>query len=95
MRPGVRHAAFRFQRTVQQAADLLLRGLCTVLFLFFLQEQSYAGNPGFALNGPYTINQTQPTAGTNFNSFTDFSTALTTQGITGNVVATVAPGTGH
>jgi len=94
MRPGVRHAAFRFQRTVQQAADLLLRGLCTVLFLFFLQEQSYAGNPGFALNGPYTINQTQPTAGTNFNSFTDFSTALTTQGITGNVVATVAPGTG-
>lgn len=47
-----------------------------------------------SLVGPYTINKTMPTAGTNFNSFADFSAALTASGVTGNVTATVTPGTG-
>ena len=47
-----------------------------------------------ALTGNYTINKTQPTAGTNFNSFTDFAANLTSCGVVGDVVATVVPGTG-
>ena len=46
------------------------------------------------LVGNYTINKTLPTAGTNFNSFNDFSAALTATGVTGNVTATVVAGTG-
>lgn len=47
-----------------------------------------------ALNGNYTIDATQPTAGANFQSFTDFSNALTANGVDGNVTATVATGSG-
>lgn len=46
------------------------------------------------LSGAYTINQTQPTGGTNFHDFTDFSSYLSSCGVSGNVTATVAPGTG-
>jgi len=46
------------------------------------------------LSGAYTINQTQPTGGTNFNSFTDFSNYLSSCGVGANVTATVTPGTG-
>jgi hypothetical protein len=46
------------------------------------------------LSGAYTINQALPTGGTNFNSFTDFSTWLSSCGVSGNVTATVEPGSG-
>ncbi len=46
------------------------------------------------LVGAYTINQGLPTAGTNFNSFTDFAAALTANGVSGHVTATVTPGSG-
>lgn len=46
------------------------------------------------LSGNYTINKTLPTGGGNFNSFKDFAFFLTNCGISGNVTATVAAGTG-
>jgi len=45
------------------------------------------------LNGNYTINSGQATGGTNFHSFNDFAAGLNT-GVSGNVVATVTPGSG-
>lgn len=48
-------------------------------------------NPAF-LAGTYTINNTQPTAGINFNSFTEAVAALEC-GITGTVIFEVAAGT--
>lgn len=41
------------------------------------------------LSGSYTINNLAVTAGTNFNSFTDFANALANCGVNGNVVARV------
>jgi hypothetical protein len=46
------------------------------------------------LSGNYTINSTQPTAGTNFISFTDFATALNLGGVSGAVTVDVVAGTG-
>jgi hypothetical protein len=46
------------------------------------------------LSGAYTINKTLPTSGSNFNSFNDLSSVLTQCGVNGNVVVTVAAGTG-
>lgn len=45
------------------------------------------------LNGTYTINSALPTSGTNYQSFTDFATALDC-GVTGPVVVNVEPGSG-
>ena len=47
-----------------------------------------------ALNGDYTINQTLPTGGANFQSFADFAASLNANGVSGDVVATVEPGSG-
>jgi hypothetical protein len=47
-----------------------------------------------ALSGTYTINSTQPTAGTNFNSFTDFATIIGLGGLGGPVTVNVVAGTG-
>ena len=49
-------------------------------------------NPAFPA-GTYTINKTQPTSGTNYNSFADAVTALSC-GIAGPVVFNVVTGTG-
>jgi len=46
------------------------------------------------LSGTYTINSTEPTGGTNFNSFTDLANALTTGGFDGPVTVNVVAGTG-
>jgi Right handed beta helix region/Secretion system C-terminal sorting domain len=46
------------------------------------------------LSGAYTINQGAATGGTNFNNFNDFSSYLTSCGVSGNVTATVTPGSG-
>ena len=46
------------------------------------------------LNGNYTINAAQATGGTNYQSFTDFAADLGVNGVSGNVVATVVPGSG-
>ena len=48
---------------------------------------------GQGLSGTYTINSASPTAGTNFNSFTDFETAIATLGQCGPLVINVAAGT--
>lgn len=45
------------------------------------------------LKGNYTIDWTQPTAGTNFNSFSDAAEKLSVCGISGSVVFNVAAGT--
>lgn len=51
---------------------------------------------GFAqpLNGNYTINSAQATGGSNYQTFSDFAGDLTADGVSGNVVATVVPGSG-
>lgn len=46
------------------------------------------------LSGAYTINQGLPTGGTNYNSFNDFSAALSNCGVGGNVTATVTAASG-
>src|SRR5215216_6248213 len=46
------------------------------------------------LNGSYTINSALPTAGNNFQSFNDFADSISTNGVSGNVTATVTPGSG-
>ncbi|MCC5916032.1 MAG: T9SS type A sorting domain-containing protein [Cryomorphaceae bacterium] len=46
------------------------------------------------LSGNYTINQSQPTAGTNFTSFSDFSHALSCGGVSGAVVVNVDANSG-
>lgn len=45
------------------------------------------------MSGAYTINSASPTAGTNYNSFSDCASALNACGIGGPVTVTVAPGT--
>ncbi|MDX5512011.1 MAG: right-handed parallel beta-helix repeat-containing protein [Hymenobacteraceae bacterium] len=47
-----------------------------------------------AASGVYTINAAQPTAGTNFASFSDAADRLATCGISGNVTLNVAPNSG-
>ncbi|MBK8522612.1 MAG: T9SS type A sorting domain-containing protein [Chitinophagaceae bacterium] len=46
------------------------------------------------LSGAYTINQAAATGGTNFNNFNDFSSYLTSCGVSGNVTAIVTAGSG-
>src|SRR5262245_18692760 len=46
------------------------------------------------LSGSYTINSALPTGGTNFQSFTAFADTINLIGVSGNVVTTVAPGSG-
>jgi len=46
------------------------------------------------LSGNYTINSTQPTGGTNFNSFNDFTSAINLGGLAGPVIVDVVSGTG-
>ncbi|HZG01941.1 MAG TPA: hypothetical protein VEY71_13125, partial [Chitinophagales bacterium] len=47
----------------------------------------FAFNASAQLTGAYTIDATQPTGGTNFQSFTEFSAALTADGVSGPVAA--------
>lgn len=61
-----------------------------VIGLSLLVFTSY-GQP---LNGTYSINSGLPTGGTNFNSFSSLAAALSSYGISGNVIITVAPGSG-
>jgi hypothetical protein len=46
------------------------------------------------LEGEYTINSGETTAGSNFASFNDFAAALSAEGIGGDVMAIVIPGSG-
>ncbi|MEQ8909640.1 MAG: T9SS type A sorting domain-containing protein [Vicingaceae bacterium] len=46
------------------------------------------------LNGAYTIDAATATQGSNFNSFTDLTTALENQGVSGPVNVSVVPGSG-
>ena len=47
-----------------------------------------------AISGTYTINDAQPTAGSNFNSFEDFADFLDLNGVCGPVIANVDPSSG-
>ncbi|MBK7559354.1 MAG: right-handed parallel beta-helix repeat-containing protein [Chitinophagaceae bacterium] len=72
-----------------------MTGFISLFFSHTLSAQtSFAGNGNNSLTGAYTINKAIATGGTNFNSFADFSTALTATGVTGNVTATVVAGSG-
>jgi len=46
------------------------------------------------LTGNYTINSALPTGGTNFQSFNSFADSINLNGVSGNVIATVQPGSG-
>ncbi|RZK98859.1 MAG: hypothetical protein EOO62_25710, partial [Hymenobacter sp.] len=68
----------------------LIRLLSAGLGLLLAQQaQAQTAN---ALAGAYTINNTLPTAGTNFTSFTDAATRLNTDGVSGPVTITVSNG---
>src|SRR4051812_27723870 len=49
---------------------------------------------GAQLSGVYTINSSQLTGGTNFQTFNAFATAINSQGISGPVTVNVVTGTG-
>jgi hypothetical protein len=65
-----------------------------VLTLFFFSAILISGTSSAQLSGNYTINSGQATGGTNFQTFTDFASSLNTTGVSGNVIATVTPGSG-
>jgi hypothetical protein len=64
---------------------LTVHFISTILFTLTVSAQ---------LSGNYTINSAQPTGGTNFQTFNDLAASLNTTGVSGNVVATVTPGSG-
>lgn len=77
---------------MNQTATLLAKSIySTVLILFIGIFSAVSAQP---LEGDYTINSAEPTAGTNFASFGDFATALSSEGISGHVNATVTPDSG-
>lgn len=59
-----------------------------ILFLFAIQFIDAQ------LSGVYTINSGAPTAGTNFQYFSDLASALTSSGVTGPVTVNVVPASG-
>lgn len=65
--------------------------LLMLLSLALLSWQHLQANP---LVGAYTINSGELTGGTNYASFSDFAADLNTFGVAGNVVVTVAAGSG-
>src|ERR1043166_3919808 len=67
----------------------LLRNLLLAMML-----GASAGCFAQALTGVYTINSGQATGGTNFQSFTDFATAINTNGISGDVTVNVVAASG-
>jgi trimeric autotransporter adhesin len=70
-------------RLVYTGALLALFALCSISTVI-----------GAPLSGSYTINVTQATSGTNFQTFSAFANALMSNGVSGPVVVTVAAGTG-
>ena len=62
--------------------------LLAVIFLFPLHLLAQT------MIGAYTINAALPAGGTNFQSFNALATALQTNGVSGNVVIDVTPGSG-
>lgn len=64
----------------------------TACFLFIISVVLGLGRAtAQPLSGNYTIDQSQPTAGTNFASFNDFASRLSSDGVSGNVIAAVDP----
>ena len=63
------------------------------LQLFFFLLIGHLGSYA-QLTGNYTINSNLLTSATNFQSFSDFTTTLSNQGVSGSVNVTVAPGSG-
>lgn len=49
---------------------------------------------GTPMSGNYTIDKNSPTAGINYTSFNDFSTALSARGVDGHVIGTVVDNSG-
>jgi hypothetical protein len=89
------------------AANYNISGLTTLTnYTFYVRANCGGGDkslwagpfnfttPSSLLSGTYTINKTQPTAGNNYNSFTEFATAINTGGFGGPVVVNVVAGTG-
>ncbi|HNS12238.1 MAG TPA: T9SS type A sorting domain-containing protein [Bacteroidia bacterium] len=70
---------------------LLLSPLTCFATLFIILSSMVNAQP---LSGNYTINSMMVTGGTNFASFNDFASALTANGISADVTATVEPGSG-
>jgi hypothetical protein len=89
------------------AANYNISGLTTLTnYTFYVRANCGGGDlslwagpfnfttPSSLLSGTYTINKTQPTGGTNYNSFLEFATAINTGGFGGPVVVNVVAGTG-
>lgn len=61
------------------------------LFIFLIAGVSSNAQP---LSGSYTINSAMSTGGTNFQSISDFSSNLNSNGISASVIATITSGSG-
>ena len=66
---------------------LIALSIFTFAFLFSIQSTAQ-------LSGNYTINSAATTSGTNFQSFNDLLSSLTTNGVSGAVNVNVVPGSG-
>lgn len=69
----------------------LTRNLAFYLSILLFSIGQLAAQP---LSGSYSINALLPTSSNNFQSLNAFATALSTNGVSGNVTATIAPGSG-
>ncbi|TVQ77784.1 MAG: gliding motility-associated C-terminal domain-containing protein [Flavobacteriales bacterium] len=79
----------------------ILSGANNILVWTSLPNDTIDGNPINdtllttlipGISGNFTVNSLQPTAGNNFNSFTELATYLNTFGVCGPLVVDVAPG---
>ncbi|MBK6839178.1 MAG: right-handed parallel beta-helix repeat-containing protein [Bacteroidetes bacterium] len=68
-----------------------MKSISIQVFILFCFLQFGINSYAQPLSGNYTINQSLPTGGTNFISFTDFAARLSTDGVSGNVTAVVDP----
>ncbi|MEL7533678.1 MAG: LamG-like jellyroll fold domain-containing protein, partial [Bacteroidota bacterium] len=102
--PGTLAPGATFSFTFASTADLSTPGLYTVASGVNFTAASGLVDPALALNvdtvsvqpgliGTYTIDGTQPTAGTNYQTFSEAAADLNTFGLCGPVVFNVQPGT--
>src|SRR6056297_1471747 len=77
---------------MKNLSTLFVKFMHTAILLIL--TGAFAAVSAQPLEGDYTINAAEPTAGNNFASFSDFAIALSSEGVSGHVNTTVTPGSG-
>ncbi len=72
--------------------DVYVKDSCTTGSSFFTGPVSFSTPCALQLNGVFTIDGSMPTAGNNFQSFSDIADHMHNCGITGPVTINIAPG---